>query len=381
MPRKATGRVRAKGDGFQALVPDRITGKEVAVGTFSTYELADQARADAMRDVERGYFDNPTDGRRKFGEYATEWMETHEMAESTREERQRLLVNYILPRFRHTPMEQMTPPAIRKWFADEQRKRPEGSHGQFQPKKAYKLLREICATAVVDGIFRQGNPCHIPKAGVQLHPERDITVATWPAIFAIADAVRPWRRALVIGAAAHGGRLGEWAALTRADVDLLGRQLHITKAMNKRRTRVKSTKNATRDGRRTHDLLDVAYDALVIHMDKWVGPEPTALVFAGPKGGPLRGSNWNTEWVDACAAVGISGLRFHDLRHVAGTAIASQPGAKPKDVARFLGQSTTRAADIYIHATKKKQAVLIAAMNETINAEIAEQSNVRALRP
>ena len=367
-------------DGWQALVPDRISGKEVSVGTFPTPELAEQARATAMRDIERGHFDDPGAGRMKFGVYSADWMAERPMADSTREERQRLLDNYILPTFRHRAMDEITGPRVRKWFAAQRALKPEGTRGEHQPAKAYKLMREICATAVVDGIYRQGNPVNIPKAGVQLHQERDITVASWPAIIAIADTVRPWHRALVIAAACQGGRLSEWARIERCDVNLLDHRITLDKAFDRHRTKTKKPKNPTAAGRATMPLLDLAHDALTIHMDKYVGPEPDALVFAGPNGGPLRGSNWNAEWTAACEAVGITGLRFHDLRHVAGTMFASTPGATVKNVKRFLRQSTTRAAQLYIHATTTQQDALVAAMNERVNIAVNEQSNVRAIR-
>jgi len=48
------------------------------------------------------------------------------------------------------------------------------------------------------------------------------------------------------------------------------------------------------------------------HLAVYVGPEPTAFVFTGAKGAPLRRSNFNrmTGWKHAVDAMGLRGLHF-----------------------------------------------------------------------
>ncbi|HEY4993459.1 MAG TPA: hypothetical protein VII33_15390, partial [Nakamurella sp.] len=56
-----------------------------------------------------------------------------------------------------------------------------------------------------------------------------------------------------------------------------------------------------------------------------------ALVFTGPKGAPLRRSNFQRHWRAALAGAGVTGVHFHDLRHT-GNTLAAHAGAKPMDV-------------------------------------------------
>jgi hypothetical protein len=58
------------------------------------------------------------------------------------------------------------------------------------------------------------------------------------------------------------------------------------------------------------------------------------------RGGPIGGSIFNQRhWQPARRAVGLEGLRFHDLRHTA-VALAISQGAHPKAIQRRMGYST-----------------------------------------
>ena len=47
-------------------------------------------------------------------------------------------------------------------------------------------------------------------------------------------------------------------------------------------------------------------------------------MFASPDGKPLQYSNWRDRiWLPATNAAGLTGLRYHDLRHTAGTALVA----------------------------------------------------------
>ncbi|MEY2565750.1 MAG: hypothetical protein QOE35_279 [Actinomycetota bacterium] len=79
--------------------------------------------------------------------------------------------------------------------------------------------------------------------------------------------------------------------------------------------------------------------------------EPDACVFTSPTGEALERSNFRYRvWVPATQAVGLAGLRFHDLRHTAGT-LAAHTGATTKELMARLGHASPRAALIYRHAT------------------------------
>jgi integrase len=93
------------------------------------------------------------------------------------------------------------------------------------------------------------------------------------------------------------------------------------------------------------------------HLDGFAQPGERGLVFVGPKGAPLRRSNFRPIWAKACAAAGVPDLHFHDLRHTGGT-LAAATGATLKELMARLGHSSTRAALIYQHATRDRDQVI-----------------------
>ena len=108
---------------------------------------------------------------------------------------------------------------------------------------------------------------------------------------------------------------------------------------------VDSVKNARA---RTVPLVD----ELVPIVDRWAaGKAPDDWLFAAPEGGPLRESNWkrSVQWTKAVAAIGLSGLRVHDLRHTAASIWLAQ-SADPTVVQRVLGHATASITmDLYGH--------------------------------
>ena len=82
--------------------------------------------------------------------------------------------------------------------------------------------------------------------------------------------------------------------------------------------------------------------------------EPDAYVFASPTGESLERSNFRQRvWIPATRAAGLAGLRFHDLRHTAGT-LAARTGATTKELMARLGHASARASLVYQHASEDR---------------------------
>lgn len=94
-----------------------------------------------------------------------------------------------------------------------------------------------------------------------------------------------------------------------------------------------------------------------------------ALLFTGPKGGPLRRSTFNplVGWKQPTAAIGVPGLTFHDLRHT-GATLAAQTGASLRDLMQRIGHDSTAAAIRYQHASREADQVIAATLDEAIDA-------------
>ena len=79
---------------------------------------------------------------------------------------------------------------------------------------------------------------------------------------------------------------------------------------------------------------------------------PGVLVFLSPEGQPLHYTNWRRRtWGPACQATELPGLRFHDLRSMAATALVAA-GVDVKTAQTRLGHSSPMMTlAIYARAT------------------------------
>lgn len=231
--------------------------------------------------------------------------------------------------------------------------------GPVTVAKAYRLLHAILTTAEDDRLIRR-NPCRIENAGKEDSPEREIVPL--PVVFAIAKAIPVRYRALVLLATFAGLRWGELAGLRRGNIDLDICEIRIietTAELDSGGLIAETPKS--RAGRRTVAFPAELVPELRWHLERFAQPGAPGLVFVGPKGAPLRRSNFRPIWAKACAVAGAPGLHFHDLRHTGGT-LAAATGATLKELMARLGHSSPRAAMIYQHATRDRDQVIAKAL-------------------
>lgn len=110
----------------------------------------------------------------------------------------------------------------------------------------------------------------------------------------------------------------------------------------------------SRAGERTVNIPASIVADIRAHLAKYTKPENDALVFTGPKGGPLRRSGFNklTRWTDVVRVMGVPGLHFHDLRHT-GNTLAADQGVSLRNLMARMGHDNERAALIYQHSSNR----------------------------
>jgi integrase len=191
--------------------------------------------------------------------------------------------------------------------------------------KAYRLLKAILNTAVDDGIIRR-NPCRIKGAGQEQSAERP--VLTIAEVYALADAIDQRYRALVLLGTFASLRWTELAALRPGDIDLTSCTIRVERQLIEQLgggSAFGSPKS--RAGRRIVSFPGIIEDELSGHLARLGPADPEALVFASPRGIPLRHSNfYRRTWMPALATAGPTSIHFHDLRH-AGNALTADAGA------------------------------------------------------
>ncbi len=357
--RSPWGSVRRLSSGrFQARY--RVDGVvHTAPRTFRTKRDADAFLARTRADLERGAWVDPDAGKVPLTEYAWRWLdERANLRRRTQELYEGLLRLHVLPTLGNTRLRDLRRPTIRTWHADLLKGRRPGA------AKAYRLLRSILATAVEDDLLTK-NPCAIRGAGVERAKERP--VATIEQVYAIADAIEPRYRALVLTATFTGMRLGELRALTRRRLDLLHATVHVVEQMPE----LKHGELVVGPPKSDAGIRKVTIPAALIpeleaHLGRWSAPGPDGLVFCGTRDQPIRRASLYTAWRRAVRAIGFEELRFHDLRHT-GNTLAAATGASTKELMARLGHASPRAALIYQHASEERDRVIAEALSAQIS--------------
>ena len=359
--RLASGRHRVR-------VVDPATGERVSLGTYRTRADAEQVLASALADQSRGRWRRPDSGDTCFAAYAEQWLASRlgrggaPLRPRVRELYESQLRLHILPTFGQVRLGRIGPAMVRSWYAGLLADGP----GASTTAKCYRLLRAILNTAAEDSLIG-ANPCRIRGAGAERAGERPLP--TVEHVFALADAVKPRYRALILVAAFSGLRRGELFGLRRQHVDL--EQGTVTVALQRQQLdsgEIVVGPPKSEAGRRTVSLPAETLDALASHLAEFAGPGPDGWVFTGDKGGPVRQGVWQDEWARARAGLGLEGIRFHDLRHAAAT-LAAATGAGVKEIMYRIGHSSPQAALRYQHASARRDRRIAEGLSELIRLE------------
>ena len=335
--RQLGGIDRLESGRYRVRVIDHATGERLSLGTFPSKADAEHSLATAVADQGRGRW------VRLLEDYAWQWLASRlgrsgaPLRPRVRELYEGELRLHILPTLGRIPLSRLRPTTVRTWYASLVGRGP----GASTAAKCYRLLRAILNTAVDDGLLA-ANPCTIRGAGAEKAAERKLP--TLEQVFELGDAVKPRYRALVLAAAFSGLRRGELFGLRRAHVDV-DRGTVTVELQRQQLARGEHIVGPPKSdaGMRTVALPPEAFEPLAVHLERFVAPQPSAWVFTGDKGGPLREGVWQHEWTQARERVGLPGLHFHDLRHVAATLVA-ETGAGVKEIMYRIGHSSPQAA-------------------------------------
>jgi integrase len=333
--------------------------------TYERKSDADKALVLIEAQLSSGNWTDPDRGKVKLGAYASKWItERPGLRVRTMDLYRWLLRKHIEPYLGGVPIARLSPQMVREWRAT----LLNGGVSVSVTAKAYRLLRAIMMTAVDEDKILPRNPCQIRKAGTEDAAERPVLTVTQ--VFALAEQVgrRPvgniraipdgyrlrfrrggemrtspevyatraaaeralWTMAsddraectqdrrfysLVLLATFSSLRWGEVTALRRRDLDLDARTVRIRAVYIERSTgEMLLGPPKSQAGRRIVGVPEAIVPALRAHLAAFAEDEPSALIFPGAKGGPIRRGNFNkmSAWPHAVASVGMPGLHFHD---------------------------------------------------------------------
>lgn len=270
-------------------------------------------------------------------EFAGIWIEQRPLKPRTTSMYRDLLRLHIGPGLGAVPVKNLTPDAVRSWFA------ALGTTHTRRNAQAYSLLHAIMRTAVSDGLL-PANPCQISGA---MNParRREPTILDVSEVAALADAIRPGRlKTLVLVSAWCATRWSEVSELRRKDVAADCTLITISRSVTRRDGlyRVDTPKSGKS---RAVVVPPHIRDDLKAHLDT-VGKSPEALLYPAAGGGHMNDRVFSREYfAKALKSIGRDSVRVHDLRHFAGTQTARVGNLK--ETMDRLGHSTVKASLTY----------------------------------
>jgi integrase len=320
--------------------------RHIASRTFGTKTDAHLFLDDISTTLTRGDWVDPDAGRRNFAQYAQEWLtQRTELRPLSRDQYSSLIANHLNPAFGHMELARVSAGQVRSWHAQTVARRPGAA------ANAYRLLRAIFNTAVTDELVTR-NPCRVKGAGADRAKER--AIPTVGQVEVLMNAMPAQLRAAVVLAAWGILRRGEVLGLRRGDIDLEAGTVRVERSLGERRNgdlMIGPPKSAA--GVRTVNMPVSALRVIEDHLEDFVGPGAHASLFVGRTGQPLRPRGIEDAWRAAREEIGLPEMRFHDLRHFAGT-MAAAAGASTKEVMARGGWSSPQMALRYEHATQHR---------------------------
>lgn len=333
--------------------------------TFSTKRDAEQFLARQSADMQRGEFLDPRLARTRFEDWAEEWRRTTvHLKPKTQVSYESILRNRLLPRFAGARIASIEQVDVRRFIAE----LAEAGDEPGTIRNTFNVLRLVFAAALGSGAIRT-NPC----SGVRMPKSRrqEMLFLDPQQLLALADAITPRYRALVLVAGYTGLRAGEIGALRVPRLDLLRGTLAVQESLAdvKGKLVFGATKtHANRTVRLPRFLCQVLEDHMANHP-----PNRDKLVFTGPTGAPMRHNLFYARhFKPAVARAGLpEALRFHDLRHTCAALLVAQ-GAHPKAMMERLGHSSIEVTlDRYGHLLPSLDAALTDGLEKTYQASLS----------
>lgn len=337
-----SGRYQARYNG-----PDGLPQSE----TFATRGDASRWLSRVQADIDRGAWLNPALGGITFSQWAAHYMDGADLRANTRARYESVLKVHLLPAFGKSPMSAITPLKVKSvvdsWKA---------TLAPASVLTNYRVLTLLMNAAVESDLLVK-SPCRakvVKLPAVERAEHRTLTVSE---LQRLADAMPEQYAPLIWLGGIVGLRWSEAVGLRVKSIDFLARKLTVSATVEEVHGQplrlVEDTKSEA--SARTIAIPDFVVSLLSRHMTEQglTADNPDALLFttkahnrgkgrAEVGGGPLRATNFrNRHWNPAVAALGLDGLTFHGLRHVAASLMIDN-NEHPRVGQHRLGHATSK---------------------------------------
>lgn len=343
VPRKRKGSRKGRSD--KELVVYRVKYRDPnRVQRSRTFERkidAERFAHSVESDIDRGDYIDPRGAKIPVEERAEKWFNSLSVKPKTKASYVSLLNSRVLPAFKNRRLGNILPSDVQEWVAGMQREGLSAS----RIRQAVIVLQQIMEAAVRDRLIAR-NPCEgakLPKVSKDeaAHFEPDVVDLI---VREIGGSYELLFRILGV----LGLRYGEGVALRRRHIDLLRKRIKVEESLAEIDGRFEFGPTKSHAAR-TIPIPPSLIEPLRAHMEE-LESGPDALLFRGPKGGPLRYRYaYMKVWRAALESLGLPPVGLHILRHSAAARLISA-GASPKAVQSIMGHSSAAfTLDVYGH--------------------------------
>ena len=222
-------------------------------------------------------------------------------------------------------------------------------HGMISAALSLALRWDL----VAENVAKKARPPSIPPGAVKSPSAADVE-----RIITLANQRDPRLATLIFLAALTGMRRGELCGLRWSDIDFDERSIMVSRSVVSITGGV--IEKATKTNRERRISIDELGEYILrLHEDRvlrWADEaeiqlHPQAFVFSNDLDGsrPFRPDTITSRFIDLCKALGIRGVRFHDLRHFTATQLIAA-GIDVRTVAGRLGhQDANMTLKTYAH--------------------------------
>ncbi len=347
-----TGKIRL-GNFYFKFTIDGVTFKET-VKTARTMKQAEEAERRARQEAHDGVYGHKGK-KRLFADFAEKeylvWAEQHHSDTLNEPLRVRVLTDYFAGR----TLAQVSQLAVEQFKID-YLKTPTRHERPRSPRTVNNVLATLSCmlSRAVELKYIRENVClKVRKLPVEELPYRRLAAEEEEALLSAAESGPPYLAPMIRLALWTGFRQGELIELRKAAVDFVRNRIFIVNPKWKKDPRKTEGNPMSAEVREL--LTSLCRGATSEHL------------FTNGDGLRLRRSQVDNAFRKACGRAGISGFRFHDMRHEYGSRLGDAD-VNLKKIGRLMGHSDTKMTERYVHPD---EASLLAA------AEIAARPSSR----
>jgi integrase len=361
-------RTRKTADGTEshtALYRD-ADGKQRSAGSFATKPAAKAAwkKAEGLEAAGQDarfttakpaeVHENSKRGHITVAGYAPQWLAGHRL-EATSRQSYACMLKHVVKGLGNMAMRDVTPADVRSMFrALEATGLSNSTVGHVKT-----TISEMFKTAMMDGIVTRNPIDGVKIGGRRAREMRILTTAEYRRLLA---AILPHYTLMLRTAVETGLRWGELVALRPADIK--GNMIRVRRTIEE--TSMPQSFKERDHGKTDRAMRDVSITAELADDLRAAGNDNDFL-FKSPRGKQISRTNFRRIWLMALGQAGISGVRFHDVRHTHASWLVNG-GADLVTVRDRLGHSDIKTTSRYLHVVAGTRDVALDALNATLAA-------------